>query len=92
MSKGEKLIGQSKNKRTVPPPYFENLLIFQFGISASAFAKTLLTAKRRIPIYAKKGRTYSGGAFIWLKEKHLKRSGANLLNLENAFENSILTP
>jgi hypothetical protein len=34
----------------------------------------------------KKGRTYSGGAFIWLKEKHY------LLNLENAFENSILTP
>jgi hypothetical protein len=32
MPNREKLIGQSK--RTAPPPYFENLLIFQIGISA----------------------------------------------------------
>jgi hypothetical protein len=71
MSKGEKLIGQSKNKRTARPPYFENLLIFQFGISASAFAKTLLTAKRRIPIYAKKRENLFRWSFYLAKGKAL---------------------
>jgi hypothetical protein len=50
MPKGEKLIDQSK--RTAPPPYFENFLIFQNG--NIAFAKTLLKAKRRKTIYIKR--------------------------------------
>jgi hypothetical protein len=32
-----------------------------------------------------KGITFSGGAFIWPKKKHLK-NGENLSKLENAFE------
>jgi hypothetical protein len=40
-----------------------------------SIAKSLLTAK---------GRISSGGAFIQLKEKHLKQ-GENFQNLENAF-------
>jgi hypothetical protein len=38
-----------------------------------------------------RGRTFSGGAFIEPKEKHLKK-GENLSKLENAFRNHILIP
>jgi hypothetical protein len=58
---------------TAPPPCFgKKLFIFQIG--TFAFAKTHFTTKRRESIYAK-WRTYSGGTFVWSKEKHLKRGG-----------------
>jgi hypothetical protein len=40
-----------------------------------SITKILLTAK---------GSTFSGGVFVWPKEKHLKQ-GENVQNLENAF-------
>jgi hypothetical protein len=38
-----------------------------------------------------KGRTYSEKAFIWQKEKYLKK-GEESLKLRDAFENHVLTP
>jgi hypothetical protein len=60
-AKGVELIGPKK--RTAPlPPYLKKL--FQKGGEIIQITKTLLTAK---------GRTFSEGAFIEPKEKHLKR-------------------
>jgi hypothetical protein len=77
MSKGEKLIGQSK--RTAPPPWFENLLIFKIG--TIAFAKKPSWQLRGEKLFMPKGGTHSREAFIWPKEKHLKK-GENPSNLE----------
>jgi hypothetical protein len=38
-----------------------------------------------------KGRTASGGAFIWPRDKHLKKR-ENLSNLKMLLKNSILIP
>jgi hypothetical protein len=85
MPKGEKLIDQSK--RTAPPPYFENFLIFQNG--NIAFAKTLLKAKRRKTIYIKRENLFSG-IFYLAKGKTFEKEGESF-KLREAFENSILT-
>jgi hypothetical protein len=42
-------------------------------------------------IFMQKGRTASGGAFIWPRDKHLKKR-ENLSNLKMLLKNSILIP
>jgi hypothetical protein len=81
-------INRPKQKGRNHHPIFQNFLIFQIGISA--FAKTLLTIKRR------KKTNNTGGNLTWgnfylAKEKAFEK-GENLSKLRNSYENSILTP
>jgi hypothetical protein len=84
--KGEKLIDQSKG--TTPPLFFENFLSSKLVLLHLQKPSWQLRGEK---VFMPKGRTASGGAFIWPRDKHLKKR-ENLSNLKMLLKNSILIP